>query len=431
MTSKILHKILKWLSTSIINKYHPEVIGITGSIGKTSTKEAITCVLQSRFKVRSNYKNYNNEIGLPLTIIGIEKSPGRSVVGWLKVFYQGLKLVYSDYKDYPEILVLEMGADKPGDIKYLVEIAPCRVGVLTYISHAHTEYFKTIKRIAQEKRIIISHLNEDGTAVLNFDNPLVMESSSVTKASKITYGFKEGADLRATDVNILYEDGEILPRGLNFKVSHGGSIVPVLMPGFLSNATIPAALAGLAVGTIYEINLVDGAEALKKMKPLAGHMRPLLGIKNTLIIDDSYNSSPDPVKSALEVFASLPKINGSKKIAALGDMLELGPETEHAHREIGFKVVENGIDFLVTVGEASKQTAAAAKEAGLSEDCVASFATSAEAGKFIQEKIKENDKILVKGSQGSRMEKIVKEIMAEPLEANNLLVRQDGVWLNK
>jgi UDP-N-acetylmuramoyl-tripeptide--D-alanyl-D-alanine ligase len=203
------------------------------------------------------------------------------------------------------------------------------------------------------------------------------------------------------------------------------------MPGFVSSATIPAALAGLTVGTIYEINLVDGAEALKKMQPLAGHMRPLLGIKKTLIIDDTYNSSPDPVKSALEVMASLPKIEGAKKIAALGDMLELGPETEHAHREIGFKVVENGIDFLVTVGEASKQTAAAAKEAGLSEGSIASFATSAEAGKFIQEKLKENDKILVKGSQGSRMEKIVKEIMAEPLEARKLLVRQDDVWLNK
>ena len=330
-----------------------------------------------------------------------------------------------------QYLDLEMGADKPGDIKYLIGIAPCRVGILTYISHAHTEYFKTIKRIAQEKRIIISHLPEDGVAVLNFDNGLVMESSSVTKAAKITYGFKEGADLRATDVNILHDHGEILPKGLNFKVNFQGSTVPVFMPGFLSTAIIPAALAGIAVGTFYGINLVESAEALQKIKPLPGHMRPLLGIKNSLIIDDTYNSSPDAAKSAIEVFASLQKNPDGKKIVALGDMLELGPETEHAHREIGFKVVEHGIDFLITVGESSKRTASAAVEAGMSENNVASFASSVEAGLFIQEKIKNHDQILIKGSQGSRMEKIVKEIMAEPLEAKNLLVRQDDYWLKK
>ncbi|MFA6105245.1 MAG: UDP-N-acetylmuramoyl-tripeptide--D-alanyl-D-alanine ligase [Patescibacteria group bacterium] len=431
MLKTILLGILRWFAGAIIKKYNPEVVGITGSIGKTSTKEAVAGVLASRFRVRANYKNYNNEIGLPLTIIGIEKSPGRSVIGWLVVIIKSFKLLFSKDLNYPEILVLEMGADKPGDIKYLVEIAPCRVGVLTYISHAHTEFFKTIKRIAQEKRIIISHLTADGTAVLNFDNALVMENAGVTKAEKITYGFKEGADLRATDVNILTLPGELLPKGLNFKVTLAGSTVPVFMPGFLSNAIIPAALAGLAVGTIYGINLVEGAEALKKILPLPGHMRPLLGIKKTLIIDDSYNSSPDAVKSALDVFADLTKNEKGRRYAVLGDMLELGTETASAHREIGFKVVEHGIDFLVTVGEASKQTAVAAREAGLSDDSIASFNNSVEAGKFIQEKINEGDQILIKGSQGSRMEKIVKEIMAEPLQAEKLLVRQDSFWLAK
>ena len=429
MMKSTLLWLLRRISEKVIKKYHPEIVGITGSIGKTSTKETVAAVLSSKFRVRANYKNYNNEIDLPLTVIGVPKSPGRSVLGWAKVFITGLGLLFATKKNYPEILVLEMGADKPGDIKYLVGIAPCRVGVLTFISHAHTEFFKTIKRIAQEKRIILSHLPEDGTAVFNFDNPLVVENSGVTKAEKLSYGFKEGADFRATDVNILYGEDGFAPSGLNFKVNHKGSIVPVFMPDFISTAIIPAALAALAVGSVYGINLVDGAEALKKLLPLPGHMRPVKGVKGTLIIDDTYNSSPDAAKNALEVFAGLNKSDQARRFAALGDMLELGSETEHTHREIGFKVAELGIDFLITVGEASKHTAIAAKEAGLAEDSVASFSNSAEAGRFLQEKIKSGDRLLVKGSQGSRMEKIVKELMAEPLEAPKLLVRQDPYWL--
>ena len=142
--------LLRILSKKIIRKYQPEVVGITGSIGKTSGKEAIAAVLGRRFVVRKNFKNYNNEIGLPLTIIGVDKTPGRSPLGWLKVFWQALKLLAVKDEKYPEILVLEMGADKPGDIKYLADIAPCKVGVLTFISHVHTEFFKTIQKIAQE-----------------------------------------------------------------------------------------------------------------------------------------------------------------------------------------------------------------------------------------------------------------------------------------
>lgn len=428
MLLNLLHSILRNLAKGVLNKYHPDVFGITGSIGKSSTKEAVACVLGSRFKVRANYKNYNNEIGVPLTILGVEKSPGRSLFGWLSVFMKGLGLIWLK-NDYPEILVLEMGADKPGDIQYLVELAPCKVGILTYISLAHTELFKTLKRIAQEKRIILSHLKRDGFAIINFDSPLVMENTNVTKAEKITYGFKDGADLQATDVNVIADPNGIVPAGLNFKVNYKGSIVPVFLPGFISRSAIPAALAGLAAGLINGINLVEGAEALRSSAPLPGHMRPIAGIKNTLIIDDTYNSSPEPARSAIEVLASLPSTG--RHIAVLGDMLELGPETESSHREIGFRVAEHSIDFLITVGEASKQTARAAEEAGLDENKIASFSKSSEAGKFLQEKMREGDIILIKGSQGSRMEKIVKEVMAEPLDAEKLLARQDKYWLMK
>lgn len=431
MLTSTLYYLLKKLAAAIIKKYHPEVVGITGSVGKTSAKEAVRLVLESRFDARASAKNYNNQIGVPLTIIGVAKTPGHSVVGWLMVLSRALRLLIGRDVHYPKMLVLEMGADRPGDIQYLTDLAPCTVGVLTAISHAHTEFFKTIKKIAQEKRVIISHLRRDGFAVLNFDNELVMENAAVTKAEVLTYGLKEGAAIRATDVNVLFDASGFRPTGLNFKVHYRGNIVPVFLPDALSESFIPAALAAIAVGSIFGINLVEAAQSLRQFSPLPGHLRLIPGIKNTLIIDDTYNSSPAAAKAALETLASIPVPAGAERYAVLGDMLELGPETETTHREIGFKVAELSIDYLITVGEASKTTAAAAHEAGLEEHRVVCFADSVAAGKFLQEQLDEGDIILVKGSQGARMEKIVKEVMAEPLLAKDLLVRQEESWLNK
>lgn len=419
---------MRILAGMIIRKYQPDVVGITGSVGKTSAKEAVAAVLSRRFVVRKSPKNYNNEIGVPLAIIGFEDSPGRSLLGWTAVFARAFKILLMRDRNYPEILVLEMGSDKPGDIRYLTDMAPCKVGVLTYISHAHTEFFKTIKKIAQEKRGIISHIGADGFAVLNFDNELVMENRHATKAEVVTYGFKEGADLRATDVNLIMDETTGWPQGINFKVNYRGNIVPAFLPDIAAEHLVPSALAGLSVGVVFGINLVDGVEALRALPPLPGHMRLVPGIKHTLLIDDTYNSSPEPAKSALLTLAKIRVPAGARRFAVLGDMLELGPETENTHREIGLRVAELGVDFLVTVGEASKHTAMSAREAGIDDDRIAAFADSAAAGKFLQEKIKTGDVILVKGSQGLRMEKVVKEIMAEPLDAKKLLVRQSDEW---
>ena len=147
MLKSFLQNLLNTLAKRILKKYKPDIVGITGSVGKTSSKETIATVLEAKFSVRRTSKNYNNEIGLPLTIIGVEKTPGRSILGWLGVIWKAKKLLLKRNENFPEILVLEMGADKPGDIEYLTDLAPCKVGVLTFISHAHTEFFKTIKKI--------------------------------------------------------------------------------------------------------------------------------------------------------------------------------------------------------------------------------------------------------------------------------------------
>ncbi|MSU75462.1 MAG: UDP-N-acetylmuramoyl-tripeptide--D-alanyl-D-alanine ligase [Candidatus Magasanikbacteria bacterium] len=431
MLKLLLQNILGFLSKAIIKKYRPIVVGITGSVGKTSAKEAVATILNTKFKVRANSKNYNNEIGVPLTIIGGVEPPGRSLVAWLVLFFRGVWLLVGRRVAYPEVLILEMGADKPGDIKYLTTIAPCTVGVLTFISHAHTEFFKTIKRIVQEKRIIISHLPRSGHAIVNYDCAKVMENVEVTKSEVISYGFKDGASVQATDVKVITDDSALWPMGLNFKVSYQGSFVPVFLPGMVAEQSISAALAGLAVGLSLGVNLIQGAEAIRNVAPLAGHLRLIPGIKETLIIDDTYNSSPAALRAALQVLADIVVSAGSERYAVLGDMLELGGETESAHREAGFLVAEKGFDYLITVGEAMKGAAAAAREAGFPEHHIASFNDSRAAGKFLQEKLRSGDVALVKGSQGTRMERIVKEVMGEPLRAGELLVRQSEEWLRK
>jgi len=428
MLSSLLQFILRVLSKKIIKKYKPDVVGITGSVGKTSAKEAIALVLATRFNIRKTPKNYNNEIGLPLAIIGVEKSPGKSIIGWLQVFFKALMLIFIRSKKYPEILVLEMGADKPGDIKYLVDIAPCKVGVWTSVAHAHTEAFKTLKKIILEKRTIVSHLSNDSFAVLNFDNDYIMENIDKTKAEVLTFGFKEGADFQASEIKLLVDEASGWPRGLNFKISHKGHFVPVFLSDIVAEHLIPSALTGLAVGSIFGINLVEGALSLKDYQVLPGHMHLIKGIKNTLLIDDTYNSSPEAAKSALATLVKIKISEAGKRYAVLGDMLELGTETENAHRELGLKIAELNIDFLITVGESAKFIASSAEEAGFDTNKIAKFSDSISAGRFLQDKMKPDDAILIKGSQGVRMEKIVKEVMAEPEKAKELLVRQGNEW---
>ena len=150
----LLFKILKCLSQKILKKYRPLVIGITGSVGKTSTKEAIFAVLRGKFKVRENQKNYNNEIGVPLTIIGTETG-GQSIFKWLKIFFKAWILIFKKDPNYPEMLVLEMGADKAGDIEYLTKMAPCDIGVVTAVSEVHLEFFGSLEKIIVEKQKIM------------------------------------------------------------------------------------------------------------------------------------------------------------------------------------------------------------------------------------------------------------------------------------
>jgi len=426
---KIIQKILYFLAKAILKKYKPDVIGITGSMGKTSTKEAIFAVLSSKFRVRRNLKNYNNELGVPLSILGRE-SGLKSVFKWLSVILHDVKLILFRDANYPEILVLEMGADHPGDIKYLTDLAPCKVGVVTGIGPAHLEFFESVEKIIKEKRIIVSHLGQNDFAVLNRDDEKVCEMKEKTRAKILTYGFHADADVRAMEEGVVGTGVAI--EGVNFKLSYAGSVVPIFLPGVLGKQHIYAALAGATVGIICGLNLVEIAEGLKNYKAPKGRMNLVPGIKNTLIIDDTYNASPIPTIVALEVLRSIVLLSeDDKKFAVIGDMLELGGFSEEGHRQVGRAAAASSVDYLVTVGERSRDIVRAAKEAGMAEDKIFNFSTPEEAGLFVQSKMKQGDVVLVKGSQGMRMEKVVKELMAEPLRACELLVRQENEWACK
>jgi len=426
---QLVQNILAFLAKRILKKYNPDIIGITGSVGKTSTKEAVFTVLSQKFNVRQNIKNYNNEIGLPLTIIGAG-SGERSVWLWSGVFIKALVLLAWKDKIYPNILVLEMAVDRPGDMKYLTALAPCKTGVVTNVGEVHLEFFGTVEKIAKEKSVIVTHLDRNGWAILNCDDEHICSMKDQVKGRVIKYGINNPeADLNAMEINISrsHQAGqEAEVAGLNFKMFYAGSTVPVLLPNILGEHLIYAALVAAAVGITYDMNLVDIAQSLRMFKAPKGRMNVVGGIKNTTIIDDTYNAGPASTLAAVKVLSKIE--TDGQKFAVLGDMLELGTYTEEGHAKIGEAVAKGNIDVLITVGQRARTIANSAREFGMAEDRVFEFSDTDRAGRFVQERLEENDFVLAKGSQGMRMEKIVKEIMADPLKAEELLVRQDGVW---
>jgi len=424
---KILQIKLRILARLILKKYRPLIIGITGSLGKTSAKEAIGAVLKNKESVVMSHKNYNNEIGLPLTIIGAE-SAGRSFAGWMKIFFKAAGLILFKDEKYPRVLILEMGVDRPGDMAYLTAIAPPNIGIVTAVSYSHLEYFGSIINIKKEKQVLIENLDKKGLAILNYDNEAAREMIETSKAKVLTYGLKAGADLQAQDIVYNFTKGNYELSGVNFKLDYQGSIVPVFMDNVMSETGLYAALAAAAVGLYFKMNLVEIAAALKDFSLPRGRMNILPGIKHTFIIDDTYNSSPEAALSALDILSRIKIDSSASKYAVLGDMLEIGHYTVEGHRLVGAKVAGNGLDYLIAVGEKSRDIIRAALENGMSEPNVFYFNQALEAGAFLQEKLKAGDIVLVKGSQGMRLEKIVKEIMAEPERAAELLVRQGKEW---
>ena len=406
----LLQTILRWQAKLILWKYRPVVVAVTGSVGKSSAKEAIYSVLSSKFSVRRSMGNYNTEIGVPLAIIGARH--------WFAGLAKG-KWQFVMPLRYPKVLVLELAADRPGDIAYLADMVGPDISVVTAVGPSHLEFFDSREKIAEEKANIILALTGSGVAVLNYDDEVVRAMAEKNKGKTIYYGTADGADVQA--VNIVSS-----PDGLVFKIQYKGSTVPVQLIGVLGAPSVYAALSAAAVGLSRGMNLIEIATALRNYRGLPGRLQLLQGIKHTRIIDDTYNAAPASAIAALAVLSEVP---GKRKIAVLGDMAELGAYTEDGHRQVGAATVDHGINFLVTVGPRAKFIADQARQNGLPENQILSFADAGEARKPVEKLLQPEDTILVKGSQLMRMERITKEIMAEPERAPQLLCRQSREWL--
>jgi UDP-N-acetylmuramoyl-tripeptide--D-alanyl-D-alanine ligase len=421
---KFLEIILRLMAVVVLKKHKPTIVGVTGSVGKSSTKEAIALVLGAKFDVRKNEENYNNEIGIPLTIIGA-KSGKRSLWGWIRVLTQWVKVVFFGVK-YPEIVVLELGIDRPGDMKYLLSFLPISVGVLTNVSSSHLEFFNTVGQIAREKGLLIKQLSESGTAIVCADDERVMRVTSKTKAKVITFGLSEEASIHADNISFSGDLGHF--DGCHFKLSFDGKTIPVHLPFVVAQHHIQAVLAGIAVGMAFKLNPIDMVASVRSFRSLPGRMRVIDGFKQSWIIDDTYNSSPVSLHAAL---ATLQSFQSGRRIVVLGDMLELGSESEDAHRKVAQWVIEAGADVVVLVGSRMLVVYESLIHDDYPQEHCLWFDNPTDAGNAIRDLITSGDIILVKGSQGMRMEKITEALMAHQEKAEELLCRQSSDWKRK
>lgn len=369
-----------------------EVIGITGSVGKTSTKEAVAAVLSTAHATFRNFGNYNGRYGLPIAL------------GALRPEHH--------------LAVLEMAADSLDEIRDLARLTAPRVGVVTAIGESHLEYMGSRDVIAREKGRLIEALPPDGLAVLNADDERVLRLAERTPAHVVTYGLKPGATdhLWADEVQVAHE-------GTSLRAHWRGRTVPLLIP-LIGAHHVYTALAAAAVGLHHDLSWDEIAAGLATVSPLPGRTRWLAGIKGCHLLDDSYNASPLSCRAALDTLAALP---ARRRIVILGDMAQLGARAEEAHREVG-RACAQVADVLVTKGDLASLAAQEAVHAGLFASSVHVTFSEEDAIGAVADTLCEGDVVLLKGSAAARLEQVTARLLAKPERAQETLPRQHRGW---
>lgn len=346
------------------------VIGITGSVGKSTTKELTTTVLKQRFRTLKNPGNLNNEIGLPMTLWRLSEGHERAV--------------------------LEMGFYVPGEIKFLCDLADPVVGVITNIGTVHAERAGSQDEIAHGKAELVQSLPAapDGVAILNYDDELVRAMADQTDARIFYYGLSPEADLWADQVEGLGLEG------IKFRLHYDNENIHLKVP-LIGRHSVHTVLRAAAVGIIEGMSW---EEIIRGLRSGRTQLR-LVVVKadcGAILLDDTYNASPKSMLAALNL---LDEMEG-RKVAVLGDMLELGRYENQGHQKVGIRAAEV-VDVLVTVGQLAEIIAKAAADAGFQKENIYSFADSAGAENFLQQYLTKNEVVLVKGSRGMRLDKIV------------------------
>ncbi|NPV26573.1 MAG: UDP-N-acetylmuramoyl-tripeptide--D-alanyl-D-alanine ligase [Firmicutes bacterium] len=353
------------------------VIGVTGSTGKTTTKDMIAAVLSERWLTLKTAGNFNNEIGLPLTL---------------------LKLTSRH-----QAAVIEMAMRGRGEIAALCQIAQPTLGVITNIGHTHLELLGSQANIARAKAELLEALPPDGVAILNGDDFQVREISRYAPGRVFFYGLEQPAEIMARNIQLLGKDGS------RFTVQIAGMTADVHLP-IPGVHNVLNALAAVGVGYNLGLTLEEIASGLRKVRLSAMRLQIESGREGLTVINDAYNANPQSMKAALHTLVEL--ADGRRTIAVLGSMFELGAYAGPGHREVGRLAAELGIDYLLTVGELAEQIAAAALEAGLPAERVEAVAKNEDAIVQLQRVLDPQDVVLVKGSRGMKMEEIVRALLA-------------------
>jgi len=370
---------LQRMATYWRNQHHPRVIGITGSVGKTTTKELVAAVLARRYNTLRSQGSYNNEIGLPLTLLQLTAAHQR--------------------------VVLEMGMYDVGEIADLAQIARPHVGVVTNIGPVHLERAGSMDRIAQAKAELVEALPSDGTAILNYDDPLVRDMAEQTQARVFFYGLSPRADLWAGGIQGMGLEG------IRFQLHYAGETIHLRVP-LLGRHSVHTALRAAAVGLVEGEGWQEIVEGLQGGAPQL-RLVAVDGINGSTLLDDTYNASPQSTLAALNL---LDELDG-RKIAVLGDMLELGIYEEEGHRKVGLRVIESA-DILITVGRLGRIIGEEAQRWGFPASKVHILENNDQAIELLREIIAPKDVILVKGSRGMQMEEVVMAL-ARPKWGNN------------
>ena len=421
---KIVVTLLFGAARIMLRRHHPTIVAITGSVGKTATKDAIAAALEISYTVRKSEKSFNSEIGVPLTILGLDTAWG-SAWGWIRNVFVGYMRAFFS-KTYPEVLVLEVGVDKPGDMKIITGLIKPNVVVLTRLPDipVHVEQFASPLAVVVEKLTLVDALVPDGTLVCNLDDEQIIDAVSGVRQRVVSYGrYRQTADLRITNDRTMYYDDRAI--GMQFTVVCDDVEVPVTIESVAGMQLAYVHTAALAVAYAFGVDLDNAAKALRTHTPPPSRMRLLSGIKGSVLIDDTYNSSPVAAESALQTLNEVKY--AKRKIAVLGDMLELGVYSIEQHQRIG-RLAGQMCDVLLTVGVRSREVARAALEQGMSEKNVYQYDDIARAGRELQNMLQPGDIVLLKASQAIRMERVVEEVMEEPERAEELLCRQSDDW---
>jgi UDP-N-acetylmuramyl pentapeptide synthase len=408
---------LSLLARAVIRRYRPHVVMVTGSVGKTSTKDAVAVVLATRFFVRKSEKSFNSEFGIPFTILGVD-NPWNNPFAWLSLVKRAIALLFLP-NHYPKMLVLEVGADRPGDLARILRIATPDAVVVTRLPEVpvHVEAYDSPEAVREEEFSPAYALHAAAPLIISADDPYAVENASRTPAHVISFGVAENATVRVSNIDFYQVDGKV--RGMQARVTTQSTEGDIVIQGSVGSTQVYPAAAALAVALAFDIALPDALKALESYEPPPGRGRLLAGKNDSILIDDSYNASPVAVERALATLKAFP--HAGRRIAVLGDMLELGRYSVAEHERIG-TLARDAADIVVAVGIRSRAFATAPGQAE-----VLLFDTGAAAALALVDSVRPGDILLVKGSQSIRTEHIVKALLADSADIS-LLVRQERMW---